>query len=150
MALCRYCNLCAEIHVCPLTLVSWSNATVFGFVLDASFTADPTANKVVAIGFVTAGIGFVLGFWYQFRYNRATATRSQVRSHPGASPSLPWVPALSHRISDSIAPVLCCPQSVAAGDPGYPFIGRYVGYIAIPLVWCALDRARYSHNIQEG
>jgi hypothetical protein len=66
---------------CSLTLTNRLNATVFGFAPDVIFSVDSAAKKAVAISGVTAGIGLVLDFWYQFLYNGATAAKFQVRSH---------------------------------------------------------------------
>ena len=60
------------------------NATVFGFAPDVIFSVDSAAKKAVAISGVTAGIGLVLDFWYQFLYNGATAAKFQVRPHSRA------------------------------------------------------------------
>ena len=81
MALCGYDDLCAEGYACPLTLTDRLNATVFGFAPDLIFSVDSAAKKAVAISGVTAGIGLVLDFWYQFLYNGATAAKFKVRSH---------------------------------------------------------------------
>jgi hypothetical protein len=60
----RYCDLCTETCVCPLTLTSRSTATVFGFFPNVIFSVESTANRAVAIGGVTAGTGLVLDFWH--------------------------------------------------------------------------------------
>ena len=57
------------------------NATVFGFAPNVIFSVDCAAKRAVAISGVSAGIGFVLNFWYQFLYNGITASKSQVCSH---------------------------------------------------------------------
>jgi len=84
MALCGYDDLCAEDCACSLTLTNRLNATVFGFAPDLIFSVNSAAKKAVAISGVTAGIGLVLDFWYQFLYNGATAAKFQVRSHSRA------------------------------------------------------------------
>jgi len=136
MTLCGYCNLCAETRVCPLTLVGGSNVTMFGFVPDVFFTVDSTANKVVAIGFVTAGIGILLDFWYQFLHNRAAAAKFQVRYHSRVYSLPSWMSALSHdTVMSSITLVLqYCPRSVAPGGPSCLFLGRYACRPTTPLV----------------
>ena len=58
------------------------NATVFGFAPDVIFSVDSAAKRAVAISGVSAGIGLVLNFWYQFLYNGVTAAKFQVCSHP--------------------------------------------------------------------
>ena len=57
------------------------NATVFGFAPDVIFSVDSAAKKAVAISGVSAGIGLVLNFWYQFLYNGSTAAKFQVCFH---------------------------------------------------------------------
>jgi len=81
MALCGYDDLCAEGYAFSLTLTDRLNATVFGFAPDLIFSVDSAAKKAVAISGVTAGIGLVLDFWYQFLYNGTTAAKFKVRSH---------------------------------------------------------------------
>jgi len=56
------------------------NATVFGFAPDVIFSVDSAAKRAVAISGVTAGIGLVLNFWYQFLYNGVTAAKFQVQA----------------------------------------------------------------------
>jgi len=56
------------------------NATVFGFAPDVIFSVDSAAKRAVAISGVTAGIGLVLNFWYQFLYNGVTADKFQVQA----------------------------------------------------------------------
>jgi len=56
------------------------NATVFGFAPELIFSVDSAAKKAVAISGVTAGIGLVLDFWYQFLYNGATAAKFKVQA----------------------------------------------------------------------
>ena len=79
MALCGYDVLCATNCARSLTLTNRLNATVFGFAPDVIFSVDSAAKRAVAISGVTAGIGLVLDFWYQFLYNGATAAKFQVR-----------------------------------------------------------------------
>ena len=64
-----------------LTLTNRLNATVFGFAPDVIFSVDSAAKRAVAISGVTAGIGLVLNFWYQFLYNGVTAAKFQVCPH---------------------------------------------------------------------
>jgi len=56
------------------------NATVFGFAPDVIFSVDSAAKRAVAISGVSAGIGLVLNFWYQFLYNGATAAKFRVQA----------------------------------------------------------------------
>jgi hypothetical protein len=81
MALCGYDYLFVGGCVSLLTSVNRLNATVFGFAPDVIFSVDSAAKRAVAISGVSAGIGLVLDFWYQFLYNGATAAKFQVRSH---------------------------------------------------------------------
>ena len=78
MALCGYDDLCAEGCANLLTSTNRLNATVFGFAPDVIFSVDSAAKKAVAISGVSAGIGLVLDFWYQFLYNGATAAKFRV------------------------------------------------------------------------
>ena len=176
MALCGYDSLYAEGCVPLLTLMNRLNATVFGFAPDVIFSVDSAAKRAVAISGVTAGIGLVLNFWYQFLYNGVTAAKFQVRSHycvlitfpitdaftQGSSPRylrqllflLPLLPApdLLHADILSCAPrfhVLRFVPSVATGRPGRLFPGRNPGHSAIPLVWRASVRAWYPLGAQE-
>ena len=87
MALCGYDHSCAEGCACSLTLTNRLNATVFGFAPEVIFSVDSAAKRAVAISGVTAGIGLVQNFWYQFLYNGATAAKFEVRSLPLVPPS---------------------------------------------------------------
>jgi len=82
MALCGYDYPYVERHADLLTLTNRLNATVFGFAPDVIFAVDSAAKRAVAISGVTAGIGLVLNFWYQFLYNGVTAAKFQVSSSP--------------------------------------------------------------------
>ena len=82
MALCGYDDPHVEGCLCLLTLSNRLNATVFGFAPDVIFSVDSAAKRAVAISGVTAGIGLVLNFWYQFLYNGVTAAKFQVSSRP--------------------------------------------------------------------
>ena len=64
MTLWWYRSLCAGTCARPLTLMSRPDATVFGFVPDVILNVDSTANSAFVIGFVNAGIGILLDFWY--------------------------------------------------------------------------------------
>ena len=80
MALCGYDDIYAEGYASLLTMTNRLNATVFGFAPDVIFSVDSAAKRAVAISGVTAGIGLVLNFWYQFLYNGVTAAKFQVSS----------------------------------------------------------------------
>ena len=80
MALCGYDDSHVKGCLCLLTLSNRLNATVFGFAPDVIFSVDSAAKRAVAISGVTAGIGLVLNFWYQFLYNGVTAAKFQVSS----------------------------------------------------------------------
>ena len=84
MALCGYDDPCVEGSASLLTSTSRLNATVFGFAPDVIFSVDSAAKRAVAISGVSAGIGLVLNFWYQFLYNGITAAKFQVCPHSRA------------------------------------------------------------------
>jgi len=85
MALCGYDDPHAKGCARLLTLTNRLNATVFGFAPDVIFSVDSAAKRAVAISGVTAGIGLVLNFWYQFLYNGVTAAKFQVSTRPRTS-----------------------------------------------------------------
>jgi len=157
-----------------LTPTNRLNATVFGFAPDVIFSVDSAAKRAVAISGITAAIGLVLDFWYQFLYNGVSAAKFQVglhlhttilNTHPltqGSSPRhlrqlLFLLPLLSapdflYAYILNRAPrfhVLRFFPSVAAGSPGRLFPGRNSGHSAIPLVWRTSDRAWYTLGVQE-
>ena len=85
MALCGYSDPHVEGCAHLLTITNRLNATVFGFAPDVIFSVDSAAKRAVAISGVTAGIGLVLDFWYQFLYNGVTAAKFQVSSQSRTS-----------------------------------------------------------------
>ena len=81
MALCGYDDIRVEGFMGLFMLTNRLDATVFGFAPDVIFSVDSAAKRAVAISGVSAGIGLVLDFWYQFLHHGTTVAQFQVGSN---------------------------------------------------------------------